>query len=166
MWSTLRGCQNKTYPWHTPLDAQNTKDISKSAYFSLVFSVPGLSDPDWAPGARSHGMIQEAESEDQGVEGRGKGGAKEARERPEIQGSGIYFTFRQKVFFVTDIWHSDIFISEDIGYIYVKIGADISKQRIIVRNCTFANLQKLISTTFRVNTGTSSSAIQVFKSCG
>ena len=43
-------------------------------------------------------MIQEAESGDQGVEGRGKGGAKEAseRERPEIQGSGIYFTFSKK----------------------------------------------------------------------
>ena len=48
-------------------------------------------------------MIQEAESGDQGVEGRGKGGAKEARERPEIQRTGIDFTFRQKVFFVTDI---------------------------------------------------------------
>ena len=48
-------------------------------------------------------MIQEAESGDQGVEGRGKGGAKEARGRPEIQGSRINFTFRQKVFFVTDI---------------------------------------------------------------
>ena len=80
-------------------------------------------------------MIQEAESGDQGVERRGKGGEKEARERGRrFRGLGS-ISLKQKVFFVADIWHSDIFISQDIGYIYGKIGSEISWQRIIVENC-------------------------------
>ena len=48
-------------------------------------------------------MIQEAESGDQGVERRGKGGEKEARERPESQGSRIYFTLAKSILSIFSI---------------------------------------------------------------